>query len=235
MSAIRVVLVGLNNLFRQGLGRLLDPSYFSIAGEARDLATVELLLQQGLAADMIVADLTNGHQAEFDSLQRLREAHEEIRTVVLANELSLSSMAAALKAGADGYLVNELSAEAFSLSLMLVMKGEKVLPGTLANVIARNSHPGESSALNGIQRSLSERERQILQCLLKAYSNKLIARDLSISEGTVKVHLKSLMNKIAVGNRTEAALWARNNGLTDVLSQLMPDRTVPAQAVAANS
>jgi hypothetical protein len=49
------------------------------------------------------------------------------------------------------------------------------------------------------------------------------------------VHLKSLMNKIAVGNRTEAALWARNNGLTDVLSQLMPDRAVPAQAVAANS
>ena len=63
------------------------------------------------------------------------------------------------------------------------------------------------------QKDLTERERQILKGLLNAYSNKHIARALSISEGTVKVHLKSLMKKIAAGNRTQAALWARNNGL----------------------
>jgi two-component system, NarL family, nitrate/nitrite response regulator NarL len=221
MSAISVVLVGPNNLFRQGLRRLLDPSHFSIADEARDLAAVELLLGQGLAPDMVVADLTNCQQKEFDSLQRLRAACDDIRIVVLVNELSLSSMAAVLRAGADGYLVNDLSTEAFSLSLMLVMKGEKVLPGTLANVLAKDAPSGESSALTGSQRNLTEREKQILSCLLKAYSNKHIARALSISEGTVKVHLKSLMKKISAGNRTQAALWARNNGMSDGLGQLM--------------
>jgi two-component system, NarL family, nitrate/nitrite response regulator NarL len=221
MSAVNVILVGPNNLFRQGLRRLLDPSQFTIAEEARDLASVERLLQQGVAPDMVVADLTNCLQPEFESLHRLRELCEDIRIVVLVNELCLSNMTAVLKAGADGYLVNELSTEAFSLSLMLVMQGEKVLPGTLANVLARDPDPYEGGPLVGAPKNLTERERQILRCLLKAYSNKHIARALNISEGTVKVHLKSLMKKIAAGNRTQAALWARNNGISDGLGQLM--------------
>jgi two-component system nitrate/nitrite response regulator NarL len=218
---VRVILVGPNNLFRQGLRRLLDPTQFTIADEARDLASVERLLEQGLAPDMVVADLTNCQQHEFASLQRLRELCEDIRIVVLVNELSLSSMTAVLKAGADGYLVNELSTEAFSLSLMLVMQGEKVLPGTLASMLAKDPDPGESGPLVGAQKNLTEREQQILRCLLKAYSNKHIARALNISEGTVKVHLKSLMKKIAAGNRTQAALWARNNGISEGLGQLV--------------
>jgi two-component system nitrate/nitrite response regulator NarL len=64
------------------------------------------------------------------------------------------------------------------------------------------------------QKNLTEREKQILQFLLNAYSNKHIARALNNSEGTVKVHLKSLMKKISAGNRTQAALWARNNGIS---------------------
>jgi two-component system, NarL family, nitrate/nitrite response regulator NarL len=117
-----------------------------------------------------------------------------------------------LRAGADGYLVNELSAEAFSLTLLLVMKGEKALPSTLASMLADECNAG-NGALIEAQKNLTEREKQILKCLLNAYSNKHIARALNISEGTVKVHLKSLMKKISAGNRTQAALWARNNGL----------------------
>jgi len=128
-------------------------------------------------------------------------------------------MARLLKAGADGYLVNELSAEAFSLSLLLVMKGEKALPSTLAGILANDSSDAGNGALIKAQKHLTEREKQILKCLLHAYSNKHIARALNISEGTVKVHLKSLMKKIAAANRTQAALWARNNGIEN--GQLM--------------
>jgi two-component system nitrate/nitrite response regulator NarL len=92
------------------------------------------------------------------------------------------------------------------------MKGEKVLPSTLASMLASDSRSGNGALINA-QKNLTEREKQILQCLLNAYSNKHIARALNISEGTVKVHLKSLMKKISAGNRTQAALWARNNGI----------------------
>ena len=212
MNMVNVVLVGRNNLFRQGLRRLLDPSQFSVAGEARDLTALEALLEDGLAPDLVVAELNGCLEVDIDSLREIRATYPDIRVVVLANELCLSDMARLLKAGADGYLVNELSADAFSLSLLLVMKGEKALPSTLASMLANDCNAGNGAMVRA-QKDLTERERQILKCLLNAYSNKHIARALNISEGTVKVHLKSLMKKIAAGNRTQAALWARNNGM----------------------
>jgi two-component system nitrate/nitrite response regulator NarL len=213
MGMTNVVLVGTNNLFRQGLRRLLDPSQFAVAGEARDLEALDTLFEEGLAADLVVADLTGCDENDLNSLQAVRANHAELRIVVLANELCLSDMARWLKAGADGYLVNELSAEALSLSLLLVMKGEKALPSTLAGMLASGSGEASDGTVISGQKHLTEREKQILRCLLHAYSNKHIARALNISEGTVKVHLKSLMKKIAAVNRTQAALWARNNGI----------------------
>ena len=218
MKVIKVVLVGMNNLFLQGLRHLLDPARFSIAGEASDLASCSGLLRQGLAPDavpdLLLADLNGCSENDLENLRSVRSTFEDIRVVVLANELCLTDMARLLRAGVDGYLLKDLSAEALSLSLLLVMKGEKALPSTLASVLADDSR---TDAANGAsvraQKHLTEREEQILRCLLNAYSNKHIARALNISEGTVKVHLKSLMKKIAAGNRTQAALWARNNGI----------------------
>jgi two-component system nitrate/nitrite response regulator NarL len=209
---INVVLIGTNNLFRQGLRRLLDPSQFSVAGEARDLAALEALLEEGLAPDLVVAELNGCHEPDVSRLGALRATYPDLRIVVLADELSVSDMVRLLRAGADGYLVNELSAEAFSLTLHLVMKGEKALPSTLASMLANDCNAGNGGLIEA-QKNLTEREKQILKCLLNAYSNKHIARALNISEGTVKVHLKSLMKKISAGNRTQAALWARNNGI----------------------
>jgi two-component system nitrate/nitrite response regulator NarL len=225
MSTITVVLVGTNQLFRQGLRRLLDPDQFVVADEARDLADLETLIEDGLAPDLVVADLNGCHQADLERLRGLRERHDSLRddtrVVVLADQLCLADMARLLNAGADGYLVNELSAEAFSLSLLLVMQGEKVLPSTLAGVLANERGEASHAPLLQGQRHLTERETQILRCLLNGYSNKHIARALTISEGTVKVHLKSLMKKIAAANRTQAALWARNNGIGDSLQHFI--------------
>ena len=221
-DAITVVLVGTNRLFRQGLRRLLDDEQFVVENEARDLADLDALLRDGVMPDLVVADMNACHDADLERLRRLRLSHDELRVVVLAHQLCLADMARLLNAGADGYLVNELSAEALCLSLLLVMQGEKVLPSTLAGVLANDRGETGNGALLQAQRNLTEREKQILKCLLSGYSNKHIARALTISEGTVKVHLKSLMKKIAAANRTQAALWARNNGIADSLHHLIP-------------
>jgi two-component system nitrate/nitrite response regulator NarL len=211
MDVVNVVLVGRNSLFRQGLRRLLDPAKFSVVGEARDLTALKALLEEDFVPDLAVAELNGCHDIDLDSLREVRAAYEGIRIVILANEFCMSDMARLLKSGADGYLVNELSAEAFSLSLLLVMMGEKALPSPLASMLANDCYSSNGVRVRA-QKDLTQRERQILQCLLNAYSNKHIARALNISEGTVKVHLKGIMKKIAAGNRTQAALWARNNG-----------------------
>lgn len=213
MGAVQVVLISRNKLFRQGLRSLLDPHEFAIAGEGRDFASVQTFFRETPPPDLAVLDLHGNPGHDFQELRDLSADYEGLRIVVLANELSLRDMASSLQAGADAYLVNELSGEAFSLSLMLVMKGEKVFPSALVDVFAREPNTFGQGVLNSGPKNLTDREKQILQCLLNGYSNKHIARALEISEGTVKVHLKSLMKKISAGNRTQAALWARNNGI----------------------
>jgi two-component system nitrate/nitrite response regulator NarL len=98
-----------------------------------------------------------------------------------------------------------------------MMSGEKVLPGALADVLVSNDRDFISGKLLNDQVDLTARERRILQCLVHGDSNKVIARILDITEGTVKVHLKTLMRKIAAGNRTQAALWAQSHGIGDDL------------------
>jgi two-component system nitrate/nitrite response regulator NarL len=98
--------------------------------------------------------------------------------------------------------------------MQLVLLGEKVFPTSLGHLLT--NHPlarqSEDQSLGGLA-GLSQREAQILACLLNGTSNKQIANELNIAEGTVKVHLKAIMKKINVRNRTQAAMWAANNGI----------------------
>jgi two-component system, NarL family, nitrate/nitrite response regulator NarL len=124
--------------------------------------------------------------------------------------LSADWLKAAMGAGADGYLLKDVSPEALIQSLQLVVIGEKVFPTNLAALLLTQiSTPAPQSSWRG----LSAREREILQHLVTGASNKLIANRLGITEATVKVHLKTLLRKIDVNNRTQAAIWAMNNGI----------------------
>src|SRR4051812_43819098 len=116
-----------------------------------------------------------------------------------------------MNAGADGYLMKDVSPEALIQSLELVMMGEKVFPTNLAAMLFDLNNA--SSPMNSI-RGMTPREHEILQALVTGASNKLIANRLGITEATVKVHLKTLLRKIDVNNRTQAAIWAMNNGVT---------------------
>jgi two-component system nitrate/nitrite response regulator NarL len=166
-------------------------------------------------------------EKDFVALRRIRDDVPACRIVVLTNDLNLSDLGRVFRAGADGYLVSDLSPEAFALSLLVIMSGEKILPGVLADVLASNYRDFVTSGLSNDEINLTEREREILRCLLNGHSNKLIARVLDITEGTVKVHLKTLMKKISAVNRTQAALWARSQGIGEEPDPLKTSR-VPA-------
>jgi two-component system, NarL family, nitrate/nitrite response regulator NarL len=213
MSLIGVALVGSSTLHRQGLRQSLDQDRFAVIAEGRDFSSVLAAVSRNVSPHLVVADFDRLCEGDLEALQRLHGAAPGCRIVVLSNELNLSDMARVLRAGAVGYLVSELSCEALSLSLLLVMNGEKVLPGSLADVLAANDRELPTTKVCDGRSNLTDRERQILQCLLSGYSNKLIARVLNITEGTVKVHLKALMKKISAVNRTQAALWARSHGI----------------------
>ena len=141
--------------------------------------------------------------------RKLTEPFPTARIVVLADDLSVDVLRAAMGGGADGFLIKNVSPEALIQSLQLIMLGEKVFPTNLASMLLDMSTPSPQHSIRG----LSPREQEILQALVTGASNKMIAIRLGITEATVKVHLKTLLRKIDVNNRTQAAIWAMNNGI----------------------
>jgi len=206
-SSSRTILIEPNRLFRQGLKHLLADTCFEVGAEFN---TVELALEAG--ATGAVPDLVISGQPVKDEadLRVLREVFPTARIVVLADDLSVDVLRAAMGGGADGFLIKSVSPEALIQSLQLVMLGEKVFPTNLAAMLLDMTAVSPPHSIRG----LSPREQEILQALVTGASNKMIANKLGIMEATVKVHLKTLLRKIDVNNRTQAAIWAMNNGFT---------------------
>src|SRR6187551_3829321 len=205
MTSSRTILIEPNRLFREGLKHLLSGTRFEVGAEFNtvDLAAAET----AETVDLVISSQPVTGDAD---LRALREAFPTARIVVLADDLSVDVLRAAMGGGADGFLIKTVSPEALIQSLQLILLGEKVFPTTLAPMLLDMTAAGPQHSVRG----LSPREREILQLLVTGASNKLIGNRLGITEATVKVHLKTLLRKIDVNNRTQAAIWAMNNGFT---------------------
>lgn len=213
MAEFKTILLDPDKLLREGLRRLLDGSDFVSAGEASTFDEARQVLREQ-SADLLLLDFCTGSDADFEFLRQIRAEYEGLKTVVLTNRISGALLAKALDAGADGYLLkDDLSCETLVQSLCLVMLGEKVLPTRLAGMIRDipMADKGSPVAANGAK--LSKRETDVLRRLVHGHSNKAIARELGITDATVKVHLKSSLRKIGASNRTQAAIWALKHGL----------------------
>jgi two-component system nitrate/nitrite response regulator NarL len=207
MTSPRTILIEPNRLFRQGLQHLLTGSRFEVGAEFN---TVDRALDAG-GSDGEPELVISGQPvtAEAD-LRALRDAFPTARIVVLADDLSVDVLRLAMGGGADGFLIKTVSPEALIQSLQLILLGEKVFPTNLAALLLDMNAVSPQHSVRG----LSPREQEILQALVTGASNKLIAIRLGITEATVKVHLKTLLRKLDVNNRTQAAIWAMNNGFT---------------------
>ena len=217
MGQVDTVLVGSKTLMREGLKQLLAGSPIQISGEAVRLADVPQTMN-GHSADLVLFDVTEFQDEVAQGVKDLKQRYPRLKLVMLTDVLDAGQLSASLAAGVDGYLMKEISCEALLQSLQLVMLGEKVFPTDLATLLVNGTPTPPRSGKRVLNdevknRGLSERELQILQCLAQGDSNKTIANRLDITEATVKVHVKSLLRKIQASNRTQAAIWAVNQGL----------------------
>ena len=176
-----------------------------------------------------------GPELMADELHLLKDYHPESRVLVLSDTFNFADVVAALRAGANGYVMNTLTMEALVKSLDLVALGETVLASEFAQAVSEMRskaleiavptppaqpapHPLISIEEAELTRHylepahhLSSRETAILSCLVNGDSNKRIARDMGVAEATVKTHIKAILRKIRVKNRTQAAMWAYTN------------------------
>ncbi len=205
-------LVGRNKLFREGLKSLLRGSQFEVVGEADDVGQTHAAMADQMPA-IVLLDFSAEPEHAADDLTHLRNVLADAKIVVLTESLDSQTLAACLRAGAHGYLTKDSSVDVLLQSLKLVMLGEKIFPTHLAALLVKGMLSSAPTRINTANsHGLTEREAQIMQCLVQGDSNKLIANRLGITEATVKVHMKSLLRKINATNRTQAAIWALNNG-----------------------
>ena len=162
---------------------------------------------------MVLLDLNMPGVNGLEALRRLREANYSGRVVMFTVSDHEDDVVAALRNGADGYLLKDMEPEDMVRQLRQAALGRMVISESLTALLAEALRNQRNAPTTPDIHSLTQREREILQQLASGLSNKLIARKLDITEGTVKVHVKHLLKKLNLRSRVEAAVWAVQEGI----------------------
>jgi DNA-binding NarL/FixJ family response regulator len=234
------ILVGKSILLREGIARILHSASFRILASvacADELPPSKPTLHPQL---FLLVHTGNDVDPTLEQIELLKDRHPGGRIAIIADHYRLSELVSAFRAGANGYFVDVMTCDILIKSLELVMMGETIFPPAFLSYVldTEGVHQIEASPSdqNGeailvttdemITPQLSPREKSILRCLIEGDSNKSIARKMDIAEATVKVHVKAILRKIRVQNRTQAAIWAMNNGsLTQPVNKISPPST----------
>ncbi len=233
LDPIRVALLSRNAIVREGLRRILADEHFQVTQSTDHPSRLE----NDEGCFLIVIDKAVGLDETAD-VEYLHNRFPDARIVLLTDEFNFDAVVRAFRLGVHGYIVKHISCEPLVGSLQLIAMGEKVMPTALADELSHQSstYHMDDGEQNILTAKLSEREIEILRCLIMGYPNKIVSRRLDISEATVKVHVKAILRKLVVRNRTQAAIWAVSRGLegyTIGSPGAMPPNAIPATLVQA--
>jgi two-component system nitrate/nitrite response regulator NarL len=215
MSGIHTIVIDANRLSREGLLAILAREDLNVVREASSLDDLPTRQEGEPEPALILIDCGTDPARAREDLAQLRGGYPNAKIVVLSGTDDPTFMVACFGASIDGLVSKNVSSAALLKSLHLVLAGERVFPSQMVSMLlSGKAHVTTSTPTpQPGGPALSERETQILQCLVAGDSNKAIANNLNVTEATVKVHLKSILRKIQVRNRTQAAIWALNHGM----------------------
>lgn len=212
MERIRVLLVDDHAVVRQGLRAFLESEEdIEIVEEASNGAeAVELATK--LAPDVILLDLVMPGMDGSTAIEHLSRVSPSSHVLVLTSFGEDEKLFPAIMAGAEGYLLKDTLPEDLGLAIRAVAKGKFLLDSRIADKVIRGQiHGSKRPSSCSI---LTAREVDVLKLIKQGRSNKQIANELGISIKTVKTHVSSILNKLSLSDRTQAALFARSEGLT---------------------
>jgi DNA-binding NarL/FixJ family response regulator len=211
---ITVVIADDHALVREGTKQLLDEhSGLTVVGEAEDgQKAVEVVTR--LKPDVVLMDIAMPGMNGIEATRRIKETCPATSVLVLTAYDDDQYIYALLDAGAAGYLLKNVGGEELARSIYAVAEGESVLhPSVAAKVFKRVTNDAGGRPDAGAADQLTERELSVLSLAARGLSNKMIARDLDLSDRTVQVHLSNVFGKLGVGSRTEAVITALRRGL----------------------
>ena len=211
--SLNIILIDDHTLFREGLVGLLSRRHINVLAAVGN-GHEGLRLATELNPDVILLDMRMPEMDGMDVLRQLRQRGFRNPIAMLTTSSDERDLVESLRSGAQGYLLKDMEPDQLVVALRDIVAGKTVVAPDLAPVLARVVQ-GESIA--PVQGSpfakLTPRENEILVLLAEGQSNKVIARNLGISDGTVKLHVKSILRKLGVHSRVEAAVIAVEHGL----------------------
>jgi two-component system nitrate/nitrite response regulator NarL len=214
---VRVLLIDDHALVRKGIEELLQSRGVQVVASVGS-GEEGVLRARELQADLILLDVKMPGMNGVDTLKQLRASGVSAPVVMLTMSREDADLSAALRAGAQGYLLKDIEPEELVPALEATMHGNNVvareLVGTLARLVRGNSAPEPAARRPAAPfAELTPRELEILECIADGFSNKMIARALEITDGTVKLHVKAILRKLGMRSRVEAAVSAVEHGL----------------------
>jgi two-component system nitrate/nitrite response regulator NarL len=212
MIKCRVILVGENRLLLEGLSLMLESDALTVVRTTNAASELlPLLTAIDEQPNLIIWDSSANLEQDVTRWAEIRREFPEIGIIALTDEIDAAHVDQALAAGVRGLLPKCISTGALSLSLQLIALAENlaIVPLTLARSWQETPAARRPISASRLPISLSSREAEVLQRLGEGSPNKVIARDLDLAEATVKVHVKTLLRKINVSNRTQAAVWSQ--------------------------
>jgi two-component system nitrate/nitrite response regulator NarL len=202
-----ILVVDDHPLFRRGVIQLIQAApEFRFVGEAPS-GREGIQLAHALHPDMILLDLNMKDMNGVEVLKAIKDEGLDARVIMLTVSDQAEDLMAALQAGADGYLLKDMEPEDLMQQLGEAARGKITISERLTQLLVTALRE-KSRPATPAEAGLTEQENRILEHLIDGKSNKLIARDMGIAEGTVKVHVKHLLKKLNLRSRVEAAVWA---------------------------
>ena len=212
---MKVLIVDDHALFRVGLQGLLERRGLRVVGAAAE-GEEGLRLAETLNPDVVLLDLRMPDLGGLSVLRHMVEQGLETPVVMLTTSADEGDLSESLRNGARGYLLKDMEPDELVLALQEIVAGKIVVAPALTSVLADLVRHGERRERKDDLApfsSLTPREHEILCHLSEGQSNKVIARHLDISDGTVKLHVKAILRKLGVHSRVEAAVMAVEKGV----------------------
>jgi NarL family two-component system response regulator LiaR len=209
-DAVRVMIVDDHAVVREGLRNFLGmlPAIELVAEASSGSEAIERAPKA--KPQVVLMDLMMPGMDGIEATRRLHELHPEMKVIVLTSFADDDRLFPALRAGAVAYLLKDVGPKELAEAIAAAARGEVRLH---PDVTKRLMNELSGGAPNRPEDELTEREREVLRCIARGRSNKEIGEDLFISEKTVKTHVGSILDKLGLADRTQAALYAVKHGL----------------------
>jgi len=213
---MRVLLIDDHALFRFGLQELLERRGIEVAAAVGDCASGMRRVAE-MQPDVVLLDMRMPAMSGIEILRVLRAAHPRMPIAMLTTSADDRDVIESLQAGAQGYLLKDMEPDALIAALEEIVQGRTVVAPELTGILAKAVQGEMRSGAEQVDpiTDLTPREQEILCHLAEGFSNKVIARRLGISDGTVKLHVKAILRKLDVHSRVEAAVIAVERGLCE--------------------